>query len=133
MSECPRDTATPSPPSRHAPERGRAGVESGFNYQLHELTGISGARLADANGLSAVVVAAAGAVGMPPLGPPVVREGPDGVAVALLCRDGHIVLHTLPDDGLCLVAVVARAPADAGRGIEVISRGLTRDTGRRES
>jgi len=106
-------------------------VESAFNYHLHELTAISGARLADANGLSAIVVAAAGAVGMPALGPPVVREGPSGVAVALLCREGHIVLHTVPDEGLCFVAVVARAPVDVGRGVEVISRGLSRDGGRR--
>lgn len=107
-------------------------MDSAFNYHLHELTAVSGARLADANGLSAVVVAAAGAVGMPPLGPPVVRESPSGVAVALLCRDGHIVLHTIPDEGLCFVAVVARAPVDVGRGVDVIARGLTRDGTRRE-
>jgi S-adenosylmethionine/arginine decarboxylase-like enzyme len=106
-------------------------VDSAFNYHLQELTAISGARLADASGLSAIVVAAAGAVGMPTLGPPVVRESPGGVAVALLCRDGHIALHTVPDAGLCFVAVVARAPADVGRGVEVISRGLSRDAGRR--
>jgi S-adenosylmethionine/arginine decarboxylase-like enzyme len=106
-------------------------VASAFNCHQLELAGISGARLADANGLSAIVVAAAGAVGMPALGPPVVRESPSGVAVAMLCRDGHIVLHTVPDEGLCFVDVVARAPADVGRGVEVISRGLARDAGRR--
>ncbi|HUR94692.1 MAG TPA: S-adenosylmethionine decarboxylase [Gemmatimonadales bacterium] len=102
-------------------------MDAAFNYHLHELTGISGARLADANGLSSIVVAAAGAVGMPTLGPPVVRESPGGVAIALLCRDGHIALHTLPDEGLCFVAVVARAPVDVDRGMEVISRRLARD------
>jgi S-adenosylmethionine/arginine decarboxylase-like enzyme len=107
-------------------------VETAFNFQLRELTAISGARLADAGGLSSIVVAAAGAVGMPPLGPPIVRDSPGGVVVALLCRDGHIALHTVPDEGLCFVAVVARAPVDVGRGVEVISRGLARDTGRRE-
>ena len=76
-------------------------------------------------------MAAAGAVGMPPLGPPLVRESPGGVAVVLLCREGHIVLHTVPDEGLCFVAVVARAPVDVRRGVEVISRGLARDGGRR--
>jgi S-adenosylmethionine decarboxylase len=108
-------------------------VDPAFNYHLHELTAISGARLADANGLSAIVVAAAGAVGMPPLGPPIVRESPGGVAIALLCRDGHIALHTVPDEGLCFVAVVARAPVDVDRGVDVISRGLARDSGRRGS
>ena len=106
-------------------------MDPSFNYHLHELTAISGARLADANGLSALAVAAAGAVGMPPLGPPIVRESPSGVAVALLCRDGHIALHTVPDEGVCFVAVVARAPVDVDRGVEVISRGLARDGGRR--
>jgi S-adenosylmethionine/arginine decarboxylase-like enzyme len=105
-------------------------VDAAFTYHLDELTGISGARLADGAGLAAVVVAAAGAVGLTPLGTPIVREGPRGAAVALLCRDGHIVLHTAPHEGLCFVAVVARAPADAGRGVEVIARGLTRDSGR---
>jgi S-adenosylmethionine/arginine decarboxylase-like enzyme len=111
---------------------GPASVDTAFNSHVHELTAISGARLADANGLSAIVVAAAGAVGMPPLGPPLVRESPGGVAVALLCREGHIVLHTIPDEGLCFVSVVARAPVDVRRGVEVISRGLARDGGRRD-
>jgi S-adenosylmethionine/arginine decarboxylase-like enzyme len=101
--------------------------DAAFTYHLDELTGISGARLADPAGLSAVVVAAAGAVGLTPLGPPIVREGLTGAAVALLCRDGHIVLHTAPHEGLCFVAVVARAPAEAGRGVEVIARGLARE------
>ena len=106
-------------------------MEPLFNHQLVELTSVAAARLADADGLSAIAVAAAGAVGMPPLGPPVVRATPAAVAVAMLCRDGHIVLHAVPAEGRCFVAVVARAPADAARGLEVIARGLTRDaTGR---
>ncbi len=106
-------------------------MDSAFNYHLLELSALSGARLADGDGLSAMVVAAAGAVGMPALGPPVVRESPGGVAVVMLCREGHIVLHTVPAEGLCFVSVVARAPADVGRGLEVISRGLAREGGRR--
>lgn len=106
-------------------------MDPAFNSHVHELTGISGARLADGGGLSALVVAAAGAVGMPPLGPPLVRESPDGIAMVLLCREGHIVLHTIPDEGLCFVSVVARAPVDVRRGVDVISRGLARDAGRR--
>ena len=103
-----------------------------FNHHLLELTSVPGARLANAHGLSAMVVAAAGAVGMPPLGPPVVRDGPGGIVIGMLCREGHIVLHTIPDEGLCFVSVVARAPVDVRRGVEVISRGLARDGGRRD-
>jgi hypothetical protein len=101
-------------------------VDAAFTYHLDELTDISGARLADTAGLAAVVVAAAGAVGLSPLGPPITREGPDGPVVALLARDGHIVLHATPHEGSCFITIVARAPADAGRGAGVIARGLAR-------
>jgi hypothetical protein len=101
-------------------------VDAAFTYHLDELTDISGARLADTAGLAAVVVAAAGAVGLSPLGPPITREGPDGPVVTLLARDGHIVLHATPHEGSCFIAIVARAPADAGRGAGVIARGLAR-------
>jgi S-adenosylmethionine/arginine decarboxylase-like enzyme len=59
------------------------------------------------------------------LGPPTVREGPRGIAVGMLCRDGHIVLHCSPDEGICFVDIVARAPAEVSRGLEVIARRLT--------
>ena len=99
-------------------------MQPAYNHRLLELTSLPGARLADAHGLSAMVVAAAGAVGMPTLGPPVVRDGPGGIVIALLCREGHIVLHTAPSEGLCVVDLVARAPADVGKGVEVIARRL---------
>lgn len=95
-----------------------------FNHQVVELVSLSSTRLADPSALSAVVVAAAGAVGMSAHGPPVVQAGPAGIAVGMLCRDGHIVLHTAPDEGLCFLDVAARAPADVGKGVEVIARRL---------
>jgi S-adenosylmethionine/arginine decarboxylase-like enzyme len=111
-----------SPPGPD-PER-EAPVNPTFNHYLLELTSVSSARLRDTDGLSALVVAAAGAVGMPGLGPPVAREGAGEIAVALLCLEGHIVLHCAPEEGICLIDIVARAPADVGKGIEVISRRL---------
>ena len=96
-----------------------------FDHALVELRDIPAERLADAAALSALVVAAAGAVGMPPHAPPVVKHATGTLAVGLLCREGHIVLHTSPGEGLCLVDVVARSPARAGQGIEVITRRLT--------
>jgi S-adenosylmethionine/arginine decarboxylase-like enzyme len=95
-----------------------------FNHQLLELTSVDPARLQDIHALSALLVSAAGAVGMPSLGPPVVREGAGAVAVALLCLEGHIVLHGAPAEGVCLVEIIARAPADVSKGIGVISRRL---------
>jgi S-adenosylmethionine/arginine decarboxylase-like enzyme len=103
-------------------------MEPSFNHQVLEMGSLVSPRLADADGLSAMVVAAAGAVGMFALGPPVVREGPRGIAVGMLCREGHIVLHTAPTEGICFVDIVARAPADVNRGIEVIARRLTPPT-----
>jgi S-adenosylmethionine/arginine decarboxylase-like enzyme len=99
-------------------------MDSTFNHQVLELAGLVSPRLSDVDGLAAMVVAASGAVGMFALGPPVVREGPRGIAVGMLCREGHIVLHTAPSEGICFVDIVARAPADVGRGIEVIARRL---------
>ena len=96
-----------------------------FNHQVLELTDVIPARIADGDGLASMVVAAAGAVGMFALGPPQVRVGPRSIAIGMLCRDGHIVLHTTPDEGLCLVDIVARAPADITRGLDVITRRLT--------
>jgi S-adenosylmethionine/arginine decarboxylase-like enzyme len=101
-----------------------APVNATFNHYLLEFIDLNPARLRDTDGLSALVVAAAGAVGMPGLGPPVAREGAGDIAVALLCLEGHIVLHCAPDEGVCLVDIVARAPADVGKGIDVISRRL---------
>jgi S-adenosylmethionine/arginine decarboxylase-like enzyme len=97
-------------------------VSDRFNQALLELTDLVSARLGDVDGLLSVVVAAAGAVGMTSLGPPVVRESPQGVSVGLLCQNGHVVVHALPAEGICLVDVVAREPADASRGAEVIAR-----------
>jgi S-adenosylmethionine/arginine decarboxylase-like enzyme len=96
-----------------------------FNHHVLELTDVVSPRLSDGDGLASMVVAAAGAVGMFALGPPQVRPGPRGIAVGMLCRDGHIVLHCAPEEGICFVDIVARAPADVSRGLEVIVRRLS--------
>jgi S-adenosylmethionine/arginine decarboxylase-like enzyme len=95
-----------------------------FSHQLLELTSVDPVRLRDTDTLAALLVSAAGAAGMPSLGPPVVREGAGGIAVALLCLEGHIVLHGAPAEGVCLVEIIARAPANVSKGIDVISRRL---------
>ena len=100
-------------------------MSAGFSHAAAELTGLVSARLSDLDGLSAVVVSAAGAAGMPALGPPLVREWPRGLAIAMLCREGHIVLHALAAEGVCFVDVLIRAPAEADRALEVIARRLT--------
>jgi S-adenosylmethionine/arginine decarboxylase-like enzyme len=100
-------------------------VSAGFSHAAAELTGLISSLLSDADGLSAVVVSAAGAAGMPALGPPLGREWPRGLAIAMLCREGHSVLHALASEGVCFVDVLIRAPAEADRAMEVIARRLT--------
>jgi S-adenosylmethionine/arginine decarboxylase-like enzyme len=101
-----------------------------FDHALVELRDVPAERLADVAALSALVVAAAGAVGMPPHAPPMVKHATGSLAVGLLCREGHIVLHTSPAEGLCVVDVVARSPARAGQGVDVIARRLAPGTTR---
>ena len=95
-----------------------------YAQQLTEFFDLTPTTLGDADALAAVLVAAAGAMGLTPLGSPVVRRGPRGWAASLIGGDGHIVLHTAPDQGRCLINVVARTPAAAERGGEVIARRL---------
>lgn len=99
-------------------------MASAFNHQTLELAALPGSLLADGGTLSAIVVAAAGAVGMPAHGPPAVKEGSGTIVVAMLCREGHIVIHASAMEGLCFVDIAARSPADVGRGMEVIARRL---------
>jgi S-adenosylmethionine/arginine decarboxylase-like enzyme len=96
-----------------------------FDHCLTELDQIPAARLTDADALASLVVAAAGAIGISAGTPPVIQEGPLGLAVALLCLDGHIVLHTSPKSGGCLVDIVVRVPGSAARGLGVIARRLS--------
>jgi hypothetical protein len=58
-------------------------VKPTFNQSILELTDLVSARLADLDGHSSVVVAAAGAVGMAAIGPPNVRAGPRGISVGM--------------------------------------------------
>lgn len=94
-----------------------------FNHALIQLTGIAPDRLDDTESLAAVAVAAAGAIGLAG-NAPVSCGGPRGAALALLGTDGHVVLHTVPTRGLCLVDIVARAPIPVSRGVDVIARRL---------
>jgi hypothetical protein len=81
-----------------------------FNHHVLELTDVSSPRRSDGVGLASMVVAAAGAGGMFALGS-AGAGWPRGIAVGMLCRDGHIVL-TARRRRICFVDIVARAPAD---------------------
>jgi hypothetical protein len=95
-----------------------------FRHHTMELEGLDPARLVDNDALASTVIAAAGAIGLPTDGPPLVRAGSRGGAVGVLCRDGHIVLHTAPTQGVCLVSLAARPGVPVERGLEIIRRRL---------
>jgi S-adenosylmethionine/arginine decarboxylase-like enzyme len=99
-------------------------LSSLFAHRVAELGGIDAACLRDGPALSALVVAAAGAVGIAAVSPPLVRQSPGGYAVGLICAEGHIALHTVPDRGLCLVDILSRIPSTPERGVDVIARRL---------
>ena len=95
-----------------------------YAQQLTEFQGLAPSGLSDPDALGAVLVAAAGAMGVAALGPPLLRRSPRGFAAMLICGEAHVVLHTIPDDGSCLVDIVARGSDAVDRGLDVIARRL---------
>ena len=89
-----------------------------------ELDGIAPPRLLDAGQLAVAVVGAAGAMGMSAEGAPVTRSSPSEISVALLCREGHVVLHAVATEGICLIDLAGRPGVQLDRGLEVIARRL---------
>lgn len=89
-----------------------------------DLGGIPAGRLADAQALAGLLLAAANAAGLNPAGPPAVRAGPEGLAAVLVCHGGHVALHALPDAGLCFADVAGLDAARPQRGLDVIIKRL---------
>jgi hypothetical protein len=98
----------------------------GVTWAQHfgDLDNLPPMRLGDADALGAVLVAAAGAMGITPLGSPTVRTGGDTWVAALLCPDAHIILHALPNERRCVVSIAARDGTVVQRGLDVITRRL---------
>ena len=95
-----------------------------ISHSLTELTGITSPLLADESGLSALAIAAGGALGLTAHGPPQARAGAAGIAVGLLGHGGHVILHAVPAQGTVLVDIVTPGTTPATRAIEVIARRL---------
>ena len=79
MSASRKATVTRLQPHLPKPDSCGSPVSATFNHQLLEFTSVDPARLRDTHALSGLVVAAAGAVGMPSLGPPVVARAREGL------------------------------------------------------
>lgn len=95
-----------------------------FSHTFTELTGITTPLLADEHALSALAIAAGGAIGLTAHGPPTARSGPRGLAIGLLGHGGHVVLHAQPEQGQILVDVVTPGTTPPSRAVEVIARRL---------
>lgn len=95
-----------------------------MQHALTELTGITAPTLADEQALAALAIAAAGALGLTPHGPPTTRTGPQGIAVGLLGHGGHVILHARPANGSCLVDVVTPNTTPPSRALDVVARRL---------
>ena len=95
-----------------------------FVHRYLEVTGIAAARLADPGHLAVAAVAAAAALGFSAEGAPVTRAVTGGSSIAHLCREGHIVLRALPEEGRCLIDLLALPGVPLQRGLDVIARRL---------
>ncbi|PYO62179.1 MAG: hypothetical protein DMD49_07200 [Gemmatimonadetes bacterium] len=89
-----------------------------------DLDGIPADRLNDVQGLTGLLLAAANAAGLNPASPPAVKVGPRGVGAVLLCHGGHVLLHAVPDAGVCFVDVAGVGGVHAQRGLDVVTRRL---------
>lgn len=91
-----------------------------------DFEGVDPAKLEDASLLSALLVTVANAVSLNPVERPTIARSALGIAAAVVGPGGHIVLHTRPHQGLCIVDLVV--PESAGRSpdraVEILERRL---------
>lgn len=101
-------------------------MPAAFHHLLADLTGVPAAKLADERLLAGLLVAAAGAAGLAPVGSPVVRTLPSGAVVALLLVDGcHIAAHAFAERELLLLDVLSAAPEESRKALDVFTRRLS--------
>ena len=99
--------------------------DAAFTHLTADFSGVAAAKLRDASLISGLVVAAAGAVGLNPVGAAMVRELPDGVVVGSLMLQGcHVVAHSYPDRELLLLDILATAQHDVRKALDVFTRRL---------
>jgi len=96
-----------------------------MTHDAADFRGIAASLLRDQAALSGLLIAAAGAAGLTPVEPPIVRLLPRGGLVILLLLDvGHVALHTMPDDGVLALDLLVSAAKDARKAIDVVTRRL---------
>lgn len=98
-----------------------------------DFIGASSLHLADQALISGVLVSAAGAAGMKATGSPIVLKHPQGGLSVILPLDGcHMSLHTMPEQEVAMLDVMAAPPHDPQRALDVVRRKLESRTVRTE-
>jgi len=101
-------------------------MSDALTHLTAELFGAPAEQLRDTALLSGLLIAAASAAGLSPVGAPLVRRLPsDGVTGIILVDGCHMLLHTYPDRELLLLDVLAPATNDGRRALDVFARRLT--------
>ncbi len=94
-----------------------------FTHLLVDFKGANESQLRDAPLLSGLLIAAASSAGLTTLGPPLVRQMPNGeLGAVLLLERCHIAAHTAPALGTLLLDVLAPRQADARKAVDVFVR-----------
>ncbi len=92
-----------------------------FTHLLVDFNGANESQLRDAPLLSGLLIAAASSAGLTTLGPPLVRQMPNGeLGAVLLLEQCHIAAHTAPALGTLLLDVLAPRQADARKAVECL-------------
>ncbi len=107
------------------PARYRGEVSPSYVHVLADFLGVPAAKLRDPALVGGLLVAAAGAAGLPAHGAPVMRTLPhDGVAGLFLLEGCHVAVHTFPERELLLLDVLVLATHDAQKAVDVFTRRL---------
>ena len=107
---------------------------SAFAHVVADFIGVPAAQLQDQSLVCGLLVAAAGAAGLPVIGTPIVKTRPRGGVAAILLLDGcHIAAHTFPERSLLLLDVLAGDDHHPERALEVFARRLTAREIRRDT
>jgi S-adenosylmethionine/arginine decarboxylase-like enzyme len=102
-------------------------VAAPYTHLSAEFSGVPPEQLRDATLLGGLLIAAASAGGLSPIGIPTVRihKASEGVSAILLLDDAHVALHALPTHQTLLLDLVAPASHDFRKALDVFARRLT--------
>ena len=100
-------------------------VSASYVHVLADFLGVPSAKLRDSALVGGLLVAAAGAAGLPAHGAPVMRTLPhDGVAGLFLLEGCHVAVHTFPERELLLLDLLVLATYDPQKAVDVFTRRL---------